>query len=331
MKYISLLLVLFLLVSCKETGFVAENQQENSPLQVKIVSWNLQTFFDAVKVGTEYSDFISPKSSWSEEKYKTRLTRFCEILEFADSDIFIMQEIENENILYDIINSYRLQGRRDKAYLYGGFISENGQSFGCGVLSKIPIYNLKSHQVDIRSEPEKQPDMRPLMEFSLDGSGTKRIFVCHWKSKSGGKEETEIWRDYQQSLLQSVVKNQDYNFVVCGDFNRDLKDFNIEDECLILNDDINFSSSTSLSTEENKIKLKSCWIDFSTEDEGSYFYQNEWEKIDHFFVSKGCIIKEFYTIKNGPNITEEGIPFRYNLWNGSGYSDHLPIVCTVIF
>ena len=331
MKYISLLLVLFLLVSCKESGFVADNQQENPPLQVKIVSWNLQTFFDAVKVGTEYSDFISKKSSWSEEKYKTRLTRFCEILEFADSDIFIMQEIENENILYDIINSYRLQGRRDKAYLYGGFISENGQSFGCGVLSKIPIYNLKSHQVDIRSEPEKQPDMRPLMEFSLDGSGTKRIFVCHWKSKSGGKEETEIWRDYQQSLLQSVVKNQDYNFVVCGDFNRDLKDFHIEDEYLILNDDINLSSSTSLSTEENKIKLKSCWIDFSTEDEGSYFYQNEWEKIDHFFVSKGCIIKEFYTIKNGPNITEEGIPFRYNLWNGSGYSDHLPIVCTVIF
>ena len=331
MKYISLLLVLFLLVSCKESGFVADNQQENSPLQVKIVSWNLQTFFDAVKVGTEYSDFISKKSSWSEEKYKTRLTRFCEILEFADSDIFIMQEIENENILYDIINSYRLQGRRDKAYLYGGFISENGQSFGCGVLSKIPIYNLKSHQVDIRSEPEKQPDMRPLMEFSLDGSGTKRIFVCHWKSKSGGKEETEIWRDYQQSLLQTVVKNQDYNFVVCGDFNRDLKDFHIEDEYLILNDDINLSSSTSLSTEENKIKLKSCWIDFSTEDEGSYFYQNEWEKIDHFFVSKGCIIKEFYTIKNGPNITEEGTPFRYNLWNGSGYSDHLPIVCTVIF
>ena len=331
MKQISLLLVLFLLASCKETGFVVENQQENSPLQVKIVSWNLQTFFDAVKVGTEYSDFISKKSSWSEEKYKTRLTRFCEILEFADSDIFIMQEIENENILYDIINSYRLQGRRDKAYLYGGFISENGQSFGCGVLSKIPIYNLKSHQVDIRSEPEKQPDMRPLMEFSLDGSGTKRIFVCHWKSKSGGKEETEIWRDYQQSLLQTVVKNQDYNFVVCGDFNRDLKDFNIEDEYLILNDDINFSSSTSLSTEENKIKLKSCWIDFSTEDEGSYFYQNEWEKIDHFFVSKNCEVKEFYTIKNGPNITEEGIPFRYNLWNGSGYSDHLPIVCTVIF
>ena len=331
MKQISLLLVLFLLVSCKESGFVADNQQENSPLQVKIVSWNLQTFFDAVKVGTEYSDFISKKSSWSEEKYKTRLTRFCEILEFADSDIFIMQEIENENILYDIINSYRLQGRRDKAYLYGGFISENGQSFGCGVLSKIPIYNLKSHQVDIRSEPEKQPDMRPLMEFSLDGSGTKRIFVCHWKSKSGGKEETEIWRDYQQSLLQTVVKNQDYNFVVCGDFNRDLKDFHIEDEYLILNDDINLSSSTSLSTEENKIKLKSCWIDFSTEDEGSYFYQNEWEKIDHFFVSKGCIIKEFYTIKNGPNITEEGTPFRYNLWNGSGYSDHLPIVCTVIF
>ena len=143
MKYISLLLVLFLLVSCKESGFVAENQQENPPLQVKIVSWNLQTFFDAVKVGTEYSDFISKKSSWSEEKYKTRLTRFCEILEFADSDIFIMQEIENENILYDIINTYRLQGRRDKAYLYGGFISENGQTLDVMYKGSRPIQSFK--------------------------------------------------------------------------------------------------------------------------------------------------------------------------------------------
>ena len=94
---------------------------------------------------------------------------------------------------------------------------------------------------------------------------------------------------------------------------------------------MNFPSNSHLYIEENQIKLKSSWIDFSTEEEGSYFYQNEWEKIDHFFVSKDCVIKEFYTIKNGPNITEEGIPFRYNLWNGSGYSDHLPIVCTVIF
>jgi endonuclease/exonuclease/phosphatase family metal-dependent hydrolase len=153
----------------------------------------------------------------------------------------------------------------------------------------------------------------------------------YWKSKSGGKEETELWRNYQQSLLQNVVKNHSYNFVVCGDFNRDLKDFNIENEFLILNDDMNFPSNSYLYIEENQIKLKSSWIDFSTEEEGSYFYQNEWEKIDHFFVSKDCVIKEFYTIKNGPNITEEGIPFRYNLWNGLGYSDHLPIVCTVIF
>ena len=59
--------------------------------------------------------------------------------------------------------------------------------------------------------------------------------------------------------------------------------------------------------------------------------QNNWEKIDHFFVNENSKIKEFYTIKNGPNITSEGTPFRYNLWNGQGYSDHLPIVCTVIF
>ena len=321
MRYLLLLLVLFFCAGCNEAQIETEPEVETTSVtvEIKIASWNLQTFFDAVKVGTEYSEFNSKKSSWSEDKYKVRLNRLCEILELTDADIFVMQEIENEGILYDIINNYRLQGRRDKAYLYGAFVGEKNQAFGCGVLSKIPLYNLKSHQLDIKTEIGEQPDMRPLMEFSLDEDFSKRIFVCHWKSKSGGEKETELWRNYQQRLLSNVLNTSPCNFVVCGDFNKDIKDFSIKNEKVVFQDD------------KTDICLKSGWLSFPSEESGSYFYQNEWEKIDHFFVSENCQIKEFYTIKNGPNITEEGIPFRYNLWNGQGYSDHLPIVCTVVF
>ncbi len=314
MRYLLLLLVLFFCTGCKEAD--VETETTTVTVEIKIASWNLQTFFDAVKVGTEYSEFTSKKSSWSEEKYKVRLSRLCEILELSNADIFIMQELENEGILYDIINNYRFQGRRDKAYLYGAFIGEKNQAFGCGVISKIPLYNLKSHQLNVKTEKDEQPDMRPLMEFSVDEANSKKIFVCHWKSKSGGEKETELWRDYQQKLLSNVIQNSSCNFVICGDFNKDINDFSIQNERVIFQTDI---------------CLKSGWLTFPQEESGSYFYQNQWEKIDHFFVSENCKIKEFYTIKNGPNITSEGIPFRYNLWNGQGYSDHFPIVCTVIF
>lgn len=315
MRYLLLLLVLFFCTSCKETEIEQEAETTSVTVEIKLASWNLQTFFDSVDVGTEYHDFSS-KNNWSEEKYRTRLSRFCEILEISDADIFVMQEIENEGVLYDIINNYRLQGRRDKAYNYGCFIGDKNQAFGCGVLSKIPIFNIKSHQIDVRTESEKQPDMRPLMEFSIDEKGRKRIFVCHWKSKSGGKKETEHWRNYQEKLLTNVINYSSFQFVICGDFNRDIKDFNIRENKVIFN---------------NAISLISSWLTSTNTDEGSYFYQDEWEKIDHFFVSENCKIKDFFAIKNGPNITCEGIPFRYNLWNGQGYSDHLPIVCTVIF
>ena len=321
MRYLLLLLVLFFSTGCKESVIETRSETENTtvPIEIKIASWNLQTFFDAVKVGTEYSEFTSKKSSWSEEKYKVRLNRLCEILELIDADIFIMQELENEAILYDIINNYRFQGRRDKAYPYGAFIAEKNQAFGCGVISKIPLYNLKSHQLDVKIEKDEQPDMRPLMEFSINEENSKKIFVCHWKSKSGGKDETELWRNYQQKLLSNVLQTSSCNFVICGDFNKDINDFSIQNERVIFQ------------TDKTYICLKSGWLTFPQEETGSYFYQNEWEKIDHFFVSENCKIKEFYTIKNGPNITSEGIPFRYNLWNGQGYSDHLPIVCTVVF
>lgn len=58
------------------------------------------------------------------------------------------------------------------------------------------------HSLDIRTENEKMPRTRPLskIEIKLEEK-TLSIFVNHWKSKSGGEEKTEKWRNREECVL----------------------------------------------------------------------------------------------------------------------------------
>jgi hypothetical protein len=65
---------------------------------------------------------------------------------------------------------------------------------------------------------------------------------------------------------------------------------------------------------------------------GSYFYSNEWETIDHFLLSRAFFNKhgwEFdtaFVVDTEPFVNSSGVPAIYNARTGSGLSDHLPLV-----
>ena len=49
------------------------DRQFNEP--VTLVTYNTQTFFDAVEDGTEFKEYKGSKSRWTAQKYKARLER----------------------------------------------------------------------------------------------------------------------------------------------------------------------------------------------------------------------------------------------------------------
>lgn len=313
-----------MIVSCKNNEQIQIQKRSNS--KILITSWNLQTFFDSVECGNEFSEFTGSKSKWSKEKYLDRLQRLCSIIEQTDADIFVMQEIENDGIIYDIINNLSQQGRSDKAYNYAAFSLETNQAFGCAVISRYEISVSTIHQIDIRTQEISQPDMRALLEVNLlIDDKLLKLFVCHWKSKSGGEGNTEVWRNYQEKILADrILCNSKNNVVICGDFNRDVNDFDIVNQKVVLhgsNEDIHVNSAwlNSKINKENENLL------------GSYYYQSSWEKIDNFFYNDKIIVNDFIVFTSGGNTTEAGFPFRYSVWNGQGYSDHLPICCVLSF
>lgn len=298
---------------------------QKAPETISVTNWNVQTFFDGNNDGIEYSEFKNKNSKWNAELYKARLEKLCRKIEQFNSDIFIMEELENEKIIYDISNRLsRNSWFKNKMYRYAAFQKEHNASIGCGIISKYEIAGVKIHSLDVRTEKEKAPPLRPVMEIRVNAGETPVvIFVNHWKSKSGGAEKSEKWRLWQESVLARVFEDKrDERFcIAAGDFNKDVNEF-----CR--------SGADSLflrpvgSKRKEPVAVFSVWDAPEEQDGGSYFFRGSWEKIDNFFSTQNCMT-DFRVEKDGGLLTSDGTPNRYTVFSGNGYSDHLPISCSV--
>ncbi len=300
---------------------------------ISLVCWNVQTFFDAVTVGTEYKDFKNSER-WNKEKYLKRLNKLCDVMTLLNPDIFVMEEIENAEVVQDIANALAgASWEGKKNWQYACFAKECGSAIGCAVFSRYELCSLKCHSIDIRTQTEEQPSSRPLMQLTVCvGNKEVELFVNHWKSKSGGEEETEIWRDWQELVLaekilaeQTKPEATGKTFLMCGDFNRSAETF-------VLSKDDKKHSNTLLRGNSAAVPVFSPWFradgKYATET-GSYYYNNEWERIDNIFITGEGTITSFSAVTDLPVTDEEGIPLPYKVYTGEGCSDHLPLKCVI--
>lgn len=325
-RAVLVLTVLAGLMSCG-TSF-SDTTKDSETECLKLMNWNLQTFFDSNFDGNEYTEFKNKKSGWSQEKYEIRLDRLASVVKKLDADVVIMEEIEKEEQIQDISN--RLSGTFDfsKTYTHAIFSREPDSSIGCAVLSRYPIEEISVHTMDIRCE-QKQPAMRPILQCTVRLKEKSLVlFVNHWKSKSSGAEESEIWRKRQESLLSDLIfqaKKSGNAVIAAGDFNKDISEFDYREA--------KNSMANIVLHGTHDVEVYSPWIleNGTYKLPGSYWYKENWERIDHFFTAGIAEVEDFSAENDGDWADSEGHPFRYQIWNGKGYSDHLPVTCTVRF
>ncbi len=296
--------------------------------EISVLNWNLQTFFDGNFDGNEYTEYRNGNSGWSKDKYSERLDRLCSVIKKMDKDVIVFEELEKEGQLFDISN--RLSGAftGDKVYRYAFFAKDETSSIGIGILSRYLLADTSVHVLDIRSEKSKQPAMRPIVKCSVvKGENRLVLFANHWKSKSGGAQESEIWRNYQEESLsnlvaQSLAEGEKY-VLMCGDFNRSIEEF------VPVTGGIN----KNIILRGENIPVYSPWFDDngSLNGIGSYFYDEQWSRIDNFFAAGDLSIAKFHVESDGPWADSQGRPVRYKVYTGQGYSDHLPITCSAVF
>ncbi len=320
------LLGISFLLSCSQSCSLSGTGMAGQS-KIKVLNWNLETFFDGNFDGNEYDEFKNSSSGWNSDKYSQRLERLAEVIKSVDPDVIVMEELEKEEQLHDIYNRLCSSFNLSKNYSWGCFSKEEGSSIGCGVMSRYPLSAPAVHSMDMRSVADSQPSVRPVMQVDITVKNkVVRMFVNHWKSKSGGELESQIWRDYQEEILADCLRSaasQGIPAFACGDFNKDIQEFR----------------KVSGKKEGNNIVLKgkedfpvySPWYDElgNLITPGSYCYNSQWERIDHFFGGRKITVTDFKVEKSGPWAGENGLPSKYYVKWGTGYSDHLPVSCVI--
>ena len=319
-NYLFLLLLSFgLFTGCDENITVSDTSD------LVIMTYNTQTFFDAVTSGSEFSDFRGSEY-WSADAYSIRLDRLCEVLYLAGQmcqygkrtvpDIVVLQEIENADVLRDLCNRLHACDR----YPYAVFVPpDDGCAFSSGLLSMYPVVSVSVHSLGNTGFA-----LRPLLEIELNINGSPLVvFAVHWKSKADDADTTTV-RHMQETLLYNRIQilkkiRPDVAFIACGDFNQKPEEFTIMNQ------------------------LSDCWTEWFDQCAkgtvagpcGSYRYQDNWEAIDHFFYDgsltdgNGLEFGSFQVLAREPLITSDMIPARYELYSGKGYSDHLPLLLSL--
>ena len=310
------------------------DRQFNEP--VTLVTYNTQTFFDAIEDGSEFKEYKGSKSRWTEQKYRTRLERLKDTMFAAGEkltgkkdrlpDIVVLQEVENSRVVEDFCK----QLPSEENYPYAVCPPASKDAFTTVILSKYPIEQYFLHRLHI----EQKVALRPLTEALLNtGSKDKprllTVFSVHWKSKTGGSGSAAIRAQQEAQLIRKITEHREKNphipFIVCGDFNQTLEEFNQ------LND---FPVCWGISSYRAETKEGS-------QPDGSYYFKNSWEKIDHIFYEGNAddyagtetvpdtgtayIQPLLFFVLYEPPLIEDGKPVRYNVLTGKGYSDHLPL------
>jgi endonuclease/exonuclease/phosphatase family metal-dependent hydrolase len=355
-------MLLFSCGSCQVTG-IGNTAEEDEKAKLRILTWNVQAVFDGEDNGAEYGEYTE-LSGWSAEKYAGRLNGIARAvgqIETGAPDILALEEIENARVLEDLA-----RGPLSKsAYRYTYFANLPGASLGIGVLSRIPFTRTLLHS--FTGEDASTP--RPVAEVWVrPGNEDLVLLVCHWKSKLEGDKATETLRRFSARVLLRRLREIEREapgtaVLIMGDLNENHDEYYRQAGsyiCALLPDDPKAAGLTGLYSPNGEaasaaqqdflvltgnkpprakyfipgtLALYSPWN--QELKDGSYFYRNQWETIDHFLINDalfnglGWEFSACQVLNGEPFVNPRGYPDAYIPRTGAGLSDHLPLLLTV--
>ncbi|MDD5211869.1 MAG: endonuclease/exonuclease/phosphatase family protein [Sulfuricurvum sp.] len=312
--------------------------------EVKIATYNVENLFDMNDDGTEYEEYIPNTSwGWNDAMYRTKLRNTAQVIHDIRADIIGLQEIESETALKDLKAEINRQGLY---YPHYAFARSKNTTVAVALLSRYPIISALSRPVSSSRE------FRDILEVNLDINGKPlRVFVNHWKSKSGPESMRVQCAKVLKKRLEELGANEPY--ILIGDFNSHYEEYRtfvrnrkhndtegitgINHILKTIDNDQNPITYTSM--QFNNDFLYNLWYELPQDQRWSHQFKQFKEGLDNIIISpaladgKGLeYIRGSFTKFEAPYLFYKGKMYRWQQSRnypkhhlGEGYSDHLPI------
>lgn len=302
----------------------------------RIMFYNLENLFDIYDDPLTNDDEFTPdgEKTWTNYRYQKKINDLSKVIialgEWNPPSVIGLCEIENFQVLLDLTTKTPLAG------LGYQIIHENSndeRGIDVALLYRPnEVQRLAYKTLPVKSNSFFKTRDILLAKLAFDQSDTIHIFVNHWPSRFGGKENTENKRiDAAQTLrnhvdsLQRIVNHP--KILIMGDFNDEPGDKSI----------VEVLDASPIKGEIEKNQLYNLSYSDFKNNMGTIVYReinNAWYLFDQIIVSgslmnnNGMVIKgKKSMIFQAPWILRNDKPYR--TYQGpvylGGYSDHLPI------
>jgi hypothetical protein len=323
-------LILFLiLLSCLQS-YGQQNRQ-----RFTVLFYNLENLFDTINDPLKNDEDFLPGSevSWNTARYFKKLDHIAEAVISADSinypAIIGVAEAENKKVLQDLLLYTPLKNKNYDVVLEEG---PDPRGIDVGLLYKKNMFTM------IGKKGYRGADSfegRYILYVKLKKEkDTLHIFVNHWKSRTGGAEETAPMRMESALKLKTLTDsllslNPSSEIIIMGDFNDEPADQSI-------------SAGLKAKAPERDAKKTSIYnlmYGVYSRGEGTLYYK-DWDVFDQLMVSgillkngKGLKVlsdegkvlqKPFLLFKNKQGVMVPNRTAGSKSYFG-GYSDHLPV------
>jgi len=249
---------------------------------------------------------------WSDENKNKKLNNIVATIRSLDTtpDVIAFQEIENINALKDIF--YKL---KDEGYIDYVLIEGNDyRGIDNAYLSKYKIQKTKQHKI-IFSPEFSTKDTRPILEAVIDFNGKPiHFYNVHFPAPYNpiGMRKDAF------NTLKKITSSHSNAVIALGDFN--VTSFEAD----------NNKTFTSLDKDWDISHIAGC-----SNCSGSHYYRRDdnWSFLDVIIIkeNRGISFKNesINVLKTNINTNKEGKPLSFNMNNGEGVSDHLPVIATI--
>ena len=324
-----ILFVLIALASCSK-----------KPSYVGFAFYNVENLFDTIDDPNTNDNSYLPDSDipWNTERYITKLDHLTRVMSSIDTiagypALFGLSEVENFQVLKDLANH---PGLRDAKYQIIHRDSPDERGIDVALLYRPSVFTPLTYRfIPVIFPFDTGGKTRDILYAKgvVQDSDTLHIFINHWTSRWGGREETDGKRRFTGALLKQITDSifgqmPGANILIAGDLNDNPDDHSV------------VTDLGALPVTGNALpgKLYNLSLAGYREGNGTLFYKS-WDMFDQIIVSGNLLNPSGTLHVTSPD--QEIIGHDWMLFqpakgparpnrtaSGSyygGYSDHLPV------